>query len=931
MAKDKSVKTVPRHRRRKTKHRVLLSLLALIIMLGLICCLLVGGYVMAVAADLPDITAEDLVTAQTSFVYDSQGNEIATLHGGENRITVPLDQMPKHLLDAVVASEDIRFYEHHGVDLRSILRALVVDIRDTIRNRSVSFSQGASTITMQLVKNVVDETEKTLPRKIKQALLAIEFEKHYSKEEILYYYLNEIYMAPSVFGMQAASEYYFNKDVGDLTLAESATLAAILRAPGLYDPYSDAEGVLAVRNAILGTMIKFDPAYEEAATAAMTEPLSVYEGSSNDEAYYKHPWFVDYVISEAMKVLEEKGLEPELVYTGGLHIHTTLDVDVQEALESAFADPGNFPYSDTGDIVESAMVIVETGSGKVRGLMGGREYTTRRGFNRASDMLRSPGSTIKPLVTYGPAIDLGYGAAYVIDDSPLASGGWSPNNDDFSFMGRITLRRAVMYSRNICAVKVLQQIGAETGWEYGVKNGLPLVESDAGLAMTLGGLTYGVSPMDMAGGFATLGNYGVHIDPYTITDITNAVGDTIYTAEPELVEVFSPAAAYIMTDILTSAVQGGTGTNAAIYGWQVAGKTGTNALPSEDPDYWGHSGNKDVWFCGYTSALTAAVWMGYDNKKDEYGNLQYMSIYGGSYPAALFSTVMSEALYGYENNGWYMPDGVSYQTVDTKTGDAPSELTPKDYVTSDLVRSGMGVGGDGTKWVAVEVCLDSKAKATEFCPNKEMSPRLVLPDGKTPSPSVADIALYAPAEFCKTHTTKLDGMVSVYICTECTSKTGVLCMANRPAAGSSGGCPAEFVQQRFYMPNALPTAYCSIASHQVNGEREQGYDPDSGGNSGGNGGDHPGAVSPDRPYGLTADAADGVVVLNWSFDGSGDVSFIIERKNDDTGETIPLKSTEPGYTDSDVEPGVTYSYRLYAYDNETGLSSDWTTSTTARP
>ena len=178
MAKDKSVKTVPRHRRRKTKHRVLLSLLALIIMLGLICCLLVGGYVMAVAADLPDITAEDLVTAQTSFVYDSQGNEIATLHGGENRITVPLDQMPKHLLDAVVASEDIRFYEHHGVDLRSILRALVVDIRDTIRNRSVSFSQGASTITMQLVKNVVDETEKTLPRKIKQALLAIEFEKH---------------------------------------------------------------------------------------------------------------------------------------------------------------------------------------------------------------------------------------------------------------------------------------------------------------------------------------------------------------------------------------------------------------------------------------------------------------------------------------------------------------------------------------------------------------------------------------------------------------------------------------------------------------------------------------------------------------------------------------------------------------------------------
>ena len=713
MAKDNKkpdVKTVPRHRRKKTKHRVLLTLIAAVIMLGLICCLLVGGYVMAVAADLPDITAEDLITAQTSFVYDSAGNQIASLHGGENRISVPLDQMPQHLKDAVVASEDIRFYQHHGVDLRSIMRAVVVDLRDTIRNRSLSFSQGASTITMQLVKNVVEETEKTLPRKIKQALLAIEFEKHYSKDEILYYYLNEIYMAPSVFGMQAASEYYFNKDVGEITVAEAATLAAILRAPGLYDPYSNAEEVLAVRNAVLNLMIKYDPEYEEQVVAAKAEPLVVNNGTS-DEAAYEYPWFVDYVISEAMKVLEAQGMEPELVYTGGLHIHTTLDVGIQKTLENAFADPYNFPDSYTGDIVESAMVIVETGTGKLKGLVGGREYTTRRGFNRASDMLRSPGSTIKPLVTYAPAIDLGYGAAYVINDAPLSSGGWSPNNDDMAFSGRITMRRAVMQSRNVCAVKLLMQIGAETGWEYGVKNGLPLTESDAGLAMTLGGLTYGVSPMDMAGGFATLGNYGVHIEPYSIVDITNAMGEPIYTAEPELVEVFSAAAAYIMTDILTSAVQGGTGTNAYISGWQVAGKTGTNGLPTEDPDYWGHSGTKDAWFCGYTTALTGAVWMGYDNKFDDDGNLQYLpSVFGGSYPALLFSNVMSDALAGYESHGWSMPSGVSSQTVDTKTGSAPTELTPKDYITTDLVRSGMGVDGDGTKWVAAEICTDTKQK-----------------------------------------------------------------------------------------------------------------------------------------------------------------------------------------------------------------------------
>ena len=968
MVKESTVKTVPRHRRRKTKHRVFLTLLVAVIMLALICALLVGGYVMAVAADLPDITAADLVTAQTSFVYDSQGNQIATLHGAENRVSVPLDQIPQYLQDAVVASEDIRFYEHHGVDLRSIMRAMVVDLRDSVRNRSLTFSQGASTITMQLVKNVVDETEKTLPRKIKQALLAIEFEKHYTKQEILYYYLNEIYMAPSVFGMQAAAEYYFNKDVSEVTLAEAATLAAILRAPGLYDPYHDAESVLVVRNAVLGALVNFDPAYEEQAALARTEPLVVYEGTSEDAAY-EYPWFVDYVISETMDILEARGLEPELVYTGGLHIHTTLDVDVQQVLEAEFADPYNFPGSWTGDIVESAMVIVETSTGKVRGLMGGREYTTRRGFNRATDMLRSPGSTIKPLVTYAPAIDLGYGAAYVIDDSPISSGGWSPNNDDFSFMGRIPLRQAVMYSRNVCAVKLLMQIGEETGWEYGVKNGLPLVDSDCGLAMTLGGLTYGVSPMDMAGGFATLGNYGVHIEPYTVTDITTAAGDELYKAEPELVEVFSAAAAYIMTDVLTSAVQGGTGTNAYISGWQVAGKTGTNALPSEDPDYWGLSGTKDAWFCGYTSALTAAVWMGYDNKKDEYGNLQYLDIFGGSYPAALFSTVMSQALYGYANDGWYMPDGVSYQTIDTKTGDAPTELTPDAYVTSDLVRSGMGVGGDGTKWVAMEICTDTKSKATEFCPNKEMAVRLALPDGKTASPSAADYALYQPAGYCTTHSSAQAGMVAVSICTECTNKTGVLCMANLAGSGASGGCPAESVQVRYYLPTALPTAYCSIASHQISGERKPSYDPNSltpggnnggdsgnngnngnnGGNSGnsgnnggsggnsGNSGNNGGSSGnnsgsgPSRPDGLSASVSGGAVVVDWNYGGSRDnVTFIVERQDGSTGQSTRFSTSETYFTDSDVEKGVTYTYRVYASDGQSGLTSDWSTGASVR-
>ena len=927
MVKNKTVKTVPRHRRKNKKHRTFLTLIVALLMIALICGLLLGGYVMALAVDLPEITAEDLVTAQTSFVYDSNGNQIASLHGGENRISVNLDQMPQYLIDAVVSSEDIRFYQHHGVDFRSVMRAVVVDIRDTIRYRSVTFSQGASTITMQLVKNVVDETEKTLPRKIKQALLAIEFEKNYTKDEILYYYLNEIYMAPSAFGMQAAAEYYFNKDVQDITLAEAATLAAILRAPGLYDPYTDAERVLDVRNAVLNAMVTYDPAYESQVAAAKVEPLVVFEGTSDESSYYEYPWFVDYVVSETMELLEKQGMEPDLVYTGGLHIYTTLDVDVQQSLESAFADPSNFPASYTGDMVESAMVILETDTGQIKGLVGGREYTTRRGFNRASDLRRSPGSTIKPLVTYAPAIDLGYGAAYVINDSPLSLGSWSPNNDDYSFMGRITMRTAVMLSRNVCAVKLLQQIGAETGWEYGVKNGLPLVESDIGLAMTLGGLTYGVAPLEMAGGFATLGNSGIHIDPYSVTSITNAQGSTVYTAEPELTEVFSAATAYIMTDILTSAVQNGTGTRAYVSGWQVAGKTGTNGLPTEDSDYYGLSGTKDAWFCGYTPALTAAVWMGYDNKRDENGNLQYLSnVFGGSYPAALFHTVMTSALAGYAYRSWSMPDGVSYQTVDTKTGDAPTELTPKVYVTSDLVRSGMGVGGDGTKWVAMEICTDTKAMATEYCPNKQMQVRLSLANGAQPSAGAADYELYQPVAYCTQHGTVQPGMIGVYICTECTQKTGVLSMANLPAGGAGGGCPSDSVQLRYYGSNALPTAYCSIESHQLQGERQPSYDP-AGANAPT---DKPGQNGLAAPTGLSASSGSSSINLSWSYAGEGNVYFIIERFDVSAVETTSFTSDTTSYEDSSVSGNTSYTYRVRACDKETGATGDWSAELKAR-
>ena len=324
---------VPRHRNRKKRHPLLI-LLSILLAMALIVAVLATVYVLHLASTLPEITIEDLETAQTSYVLDQDGGRIASLHGGEKRIIVELDEVPQHLKDAIIASEDFRFYQHKGVDLRGIGRALVVDLKDTIANHSLTFTQGASTLTMQLVKNVVEETEKTLPRKIKQALLALEFEKHYSKDQILYYYINEIYLGPQVYGVETAAQYYFNKHASDLTMAESATLAAVLRAPGYNNPYTNPENVVPVRNAILNRMVDYDPSYAMEAEEAKSEPLVV-STAAEEQPTYEYPWFTDAAIDEAMDILESLGMDPSKVYTGGLSIYTTIDRNVQEAMERA--------------------------------------------------------------------------------------------------------------------------------------------------------------------------------------------------------------------------------------------------------------------------------------------------------------------------------------------------------------------------------------------------------------------------------------------------------------------------------------------------------------------------------------------------------------------------------------------------------------------
>jgi len=936
-------RAVRKKRKPKKKRRVFLSLLFILFMLGMLACLMVVFYVLSLRDELPDITAEDLVNAQTSFVYDDQGTQIAELHGGENRISVALDEMPDFLIDCLIASEDERFYEHSGVDYRSVMRALVVDTVDSLKAGEVTFTQGASTITMQLVRNVIDEREKSLPRKIKEALLALEFEKEYEKPEILYYYMNEIYIGPSVYGMQAASEYYFGKDVGEISLSEAALLVGLVRNPGYYSPYSNPEGALNVRNTVLNLLSEYKPdIYGSTAVAAKSDPLVVFEGD-DDGADYMYPWYVDYVIAEGIDVLEELGYDSSYIYTGGLRVYTVLDVNVQKVMEEVFADDENFPSSNTGDIVESAMSIVEPNTGKIKGLVGGREYTARRGYNRATELIRSPGSTIKPLVVYGPAVEMGYGSGSMIDDSPVSYGEWSPNNDDHAFMGRITMRTAIMRSRNVCAVKLLNQIGVENGYAYGLKLGLPLDATDeTNLAMALGGIAYGVAPLEMAGAFATFASQGIHTEPYAIARIEDAKGNVVYSAQPERTEVFSAQTAYIMTDMLCSAVNGGTGTAAKISGWQTAGKTGTNGLPSakDDPDYAGKTGTKDAWFCGYTTALAGAVWMGYDNKKDEDGTLQYLTnLYGGTYPARLFNTVMTRALEGYEIQDFTRPDGVVNVSIDSKSGMTPSSLTPGNYISSELYNSNSMPGGPSDVWQIVQVCLDTGTIAGDFCPNIEGKVMLIRKEGQTPNEKSADYGLFAPYAKCSTHTTYQAGMQAVQICTD-SRHGGEAMLANVAGTNGEGGCPASSVATRYYYPQFIPYRYCGLEDHQVTRYGDLGRDDkddkddededDRRGNSHNDGKQEEKEEAKTKlqtPSNVRTSVSGSSIVVSWSATNVSGTIYVVERV-DGSGNKERFIATGNSYTDSKVTAGDSYTYRVYAYYEPEEATSDWSGSAT---
>lgn len=570
------------------------------------------GFIGATMSDLPEVA--NVKPAASSQIYDVHGNLITTVHATENRLPVKLSQVPKDLQNAFIATEDNRFYSHHGVDPIGIMRAIWVNIAHD------GVAEGGSTITQQLARNAFLTQDRTLKRKIMEAMLAIRIEQYYTKQEILEMYLNQIYFGQGAYGVQAAAHVYFGKNVQDLDLAQSAMLAGLPQSPNYYSPLTNYKAGKARQAVVLGQMVKYDYIDQATADKAKDEDLGLREKSEAAHSDNNASYFIDYVISE---IAEKYG--DDAVYKDGLKIYTTIDMKAQDAAVQAMHNLPNFYTDDKGlTQPQGALIAINPHNGYIVAMVGGRGDDS---FNRAVLAERQPGSAFKPFV-YLAAIQDGMTPGTVMDDKKIEFNGWSPKNYEGTYSGQMTLHYALQHSVNTIAVQLADAVGMRKVLNLASSLGITTLDDskDNNLAAALGGLTNGVKPIDMAVAYGTLANGGVKVKPVAITKIVDRNGQVVEENSTEEQRVVDPKYAYVITNMLESVMSGGTGGGASI-GRPVAGKTGTT------------DESKDAWFVGYTPDLVAAVWMG-----DDYGIETLDGITGGTVPAVIWRDFMSQAL-----------------------------------------------------------------------------------------------------------------------------------------------------------------------------------------------------------------------------------------------------------------------------------------------
>lgn len=680
---------------------------------------ILAGFVFAAVGctlTVPAFDASKLDPAQETIIYDRYGQPAITLRPSKS-IPVPLQDIPINLRNAVIATEDSRFYEHPGIDLRGMARALV---RDILSGGKV---EGGSTITQQLARWVFLNDQKTFSRKIEEIILAAQLERHYTKDEILEMYLNKIYFGGQAYGVEMAARQYFGVSVKDLNgqkdpigdLAKCALIAGLPQAPSYYNPFVHPQAAKERRDIVLENMYKNGYITKEQMEAAKQQPVPTSPpktGLPVDDSN-KYPWFLDYVLEEA----ENLGISADEIMRGGYRIYTTLDPQVQESMQQTYEKTSLFQLP-SGHLPRSAAVVLDPKTGGIAGIIGGMQYKTFRGFNYATmnnftmtgGNGQSPGSTIKPLVDYGPAIETGrYGPNSLLKDQLITygsgTGAYTPHNWDGRYRGTMTLRAALELSENAPAVWLLDQIGIKTGLDFAKKLGLPVTPDDYNhLAVALGATSKGASPLIMAQAYAAFDNAGQFIKAHAITKIVDGNGRVLVQPDYAPTQVMQPRTAATMTDLLKSVVDHGLGAAARIPGYAVAGKTGTQ-------EYAPIKGqNTDLWFVGYTPDYVGAIWMGPPD------GMNYIPLspgqqgeYGSGKAAAVFQSMMTRII-----QTEHLPPKPFPVLGGTSTPTPPPEQTPPSQAITDLAAT---VSPDGSKvdlrWTPIQGDVSYRVYRTE--------------------------------------------------------------------------------------------------------------------------------------------------------------------------------------------------------------------------
>jgi penicillin-binding protein 1A len=664
MADNSQTRTGRRQAKKSKKKplwkKIMLSILLIVLLAGLGAGA-VGTYWIVTA---PDLDAAQLSDPLSSVVLDQNEEVVTTLAGDEDRTRVSYEDLPQVLIDAVVATEDARFFEHSGIDLRRIGGAVIANL-----TRGFG-SEGASTITQQVVENAFLTPDKKLSIKVQEQWLALQLERQYTKEEILEMYLNKIFYGSRAYGVAKAAETYFGKDdLHDLTLPEAAILAGLPQRPSAYNPYNNPDLTEERMNTVLTLMVRHGKITEEEADEARETDIPSLLSDETPDDSTPYPGFIQQVQREV-----ESKVDGADIHTDGLKIYTTLDTDVQEHVEFLLSNSENNPIPFPDDEMQAGMVVLDTENGAIRAV-GGKRNQQGDEYNNAIQGGQQPGSVFKPIMAYGPAIEYNQISTYhqLNDDQPYEVEGSNPiRNWNRSYAGWMTARHALNQSLNVPAAKVLEEVGRENAKPFAESLGINFADDYMDVRDAIGGTNTNATPLQMAGAYRAFANEGIYNEPYAVTKVEFPDGRTV-ELKPEPEAVMSDYTAYMITDMLKTVITEGTGTEANVPGIPVAGKTGTTSLPDE-------SGSPDSWFVGYSTNYTISAWTGgYDDRAPiPQGHTRV--------PHALFKNTMEEISQGIETPDFTRPDSVVEVEVEKGSNPAalPSSHTPSSEIVTEL-------------------------------------------------------------------------------------------------------------------------------------------------------------------------------------------------------------------------------------------------------